>query len=82
MFEDDFEADDDIGCVSKMYVAESSSGDVELAYLGHIQRDSLISEVRERAEALFCFNFEFSRHCHRTCHKWHRYRTSPRASHE
>ena len=45
VFEDDFEADDDLGCVSKMYVAEASSGDVELAYLGYIQRESLIPEV-------------------------------------
>lgn len=45
VFEDDFEADDDLGCVPKMYVAEASSGNVELAYLGHIQRESLIPEV-------------------------------------
>lgn len=36
-----------MGCVPKLYVADSGSGNVEMSYVGHIQRTSLLPEVRE-----------------------------------
>lgn len=45
VFDDEFDADDDLECVPKLYVADAGSGDVELTYLGHIQRESLVPEV-------------------------------------
>ena len=47
VFDDEFDADEDMGCVPKLYVADSGSGNVELSYLGHIQRTSLMSEASE-----------------------------------
>lgn len=46
VFDDDFDADDDLVCVPKLYVADAGSGDVELTYLGYTQRESLVPEVR------------------------------------
>lgn len=43
--EDEFDADEDLGCVPKLYVADSGTGNVVLAYVGHIQRSSLVSEA-------------------------------------
>lgn len=46
VFDDNFDADDDLVCVPKLYVADAGSGDVELTYLGYTQRQSLVPEVR------------------------------------
>lgn len=46
VFDDEFDADEDLGCAPKLYVADCGTGNVVLTYVGHIQRSSLVSEVR------------------------------------
>ncbi len=43
--EEEFDADEDLGCAPKLYVADSGTGNVVLTYVGHIQRTCLVSEV-------------------------------------
>lgn len=47
VFDDEFDADEDMGCVPKLYVADSGSGNVEMSYVGHVQTTSLLPEVSE-----------------------------------
>lgn len=49
VFDEEFDADEDLGCVPKLYVADCGTGNVVLTYVGHIQRASLVSEVRKIA---------------------------------
>lgn len=59
VFDEDFDADGDLGVVPKLYVTDSGSGDVELAYQGHIQRATLVSEVTFFFSLTYYFFFFF-----------------------
>lgn len=43
--EDEFDADEDLGVVPKLYVADTGTGNVVLTHVGHVQRECLLSEV-------------------------------------
>ena len=54
VFDEEFDADEDLGCVPKLYVADSGTGNVVLSYVGHIQRTCLVSEVRGHGHVFVC----------------------------
>ncbi|CAB1101471.1 unnamed protein product [Ectocarpus sp. CCAP 1310/34] len=43
--EDEFDADEDLGVVPKLYVADTGTGNVMLTHVGHVQRECLLSET-------------------------------------
>eukprot|EP00903_Cladosiphon_okamuranus_P009378 g8942.t1 len=45
VFDEEFDADEDLGCAPKLYVADCATGNVVLTYVGHIQRTCLVSET-------------------------------------
>lgn len=46
-FDEEFDADDDLGCVPKLYTAVSGRTDIELSFLGAVQQGSLTPQVRD-----------------------------------